>query len=377
MSKIIAPKGNPSSPVWVMVKKPLPNDVDKGYMFSSSLGYVFDKMMRDAEIADYYVTVINPLDPTDPAAPNTSGSWESALHQYKPTIIIPLDSAGKNMLPEMHKKFKPKKGENPEDASSISKYSGSILTSPNYNWPHYCIPTIGPMDIVRQWKLRDVVVSCDLAKAATEIEYFKKYGKLNPLPIIDAKIDFECFDELLCILQSYENSEYVSNDIETIYPKAPTKTQPSAYYKILPGYPITIGLAASTTSGISFDLFRESKVETRELWRVLYKLLKDTPSIGQNFFNFDSNFYEMLGFRLPLDKCRDTMILHHLLWPELPHKLQFLARQYTRHPYWKDEGAGWTIKNMRAMKVYNVKDVCVTLEIFDEQMKEIKARGME
>ena len=67
------------------------------------------------------------------------------------------------------------------------------------------------------------------------------------------------------------------------------------------------------------------------------------------------------------------MILHHLLWPELPHKLQFLARQYTRHRYWKDEGAGWTIKNMAGMKIYNVKDCCVTLEIFDREMEEIKS----
>lgn len=378
MSKIIAPKGNPDAPVWVLLEQPLSGDTDKGYCFSAPLGYVWDKMMRDAGIDNYYVIAKNPLETTDPSARNTAGSWESSLYHYKPTIIIPLDSAGKSLCPELHKKFSAKKGENPEDASSIAKYAGSILTSPNINWPHYVIPTLHPSDIVRQWKLRDVVVSCDLGKAAAELEWYKTHNNtLQELPIIDAKIDFETFDELLYILREYEKSSWISNDIETIYPKAPTKTQPSQYYKILPGYPITIGLAASTTSGISFDLFRDSKSETRELWKVLAKLLKEVPSVGQNFFNFDSNFYEMLGFRLPLEKCRDTMILHHLLWPELQHKLQFLARQYTRHPYWKDEGAGWSPKNMRGMKIYNVKDVCVTLEIFDKQMEEIRARGLE
>lgn len=371
---IINPKGSPSSQVYVLVDRPMAGDLDKGYIFSSNLGYTFDKMMRDAGINDYYVTALRP-DSDDEMA---GGSWESTLRQYKPPIIIPLNAAGKQLCPELHKKFNKKKGESPEDSSAISKYAGSILRSDRLDWDHYIIPTLHPMDVVRQWKLRDIVVNCDLGKAASELEYYKAHGNvLEPLPKIEAKIDFECFDELLHILKLYMDSEWISNDIETIYPKAPTKTQPSQFYKILPGYPITIGLSASTTSGISFDLFRESIVETRELWKKLSLLLREVPSIGQNFFNFDANFYEMLGFKLPLDKCRDTMILHHLLWPELPHKLQFLARQYTRHPFWKDQGAGWSIKNMRGMKIYNVNDVCITLEIFHKQMAEIQERGLE
>lgn len=367
---IIGPKGSPSSQVWVLVDRPLSNDIDKGYLFSSNLGYTFDKMMADAGIRDYYVTALRP----DSSDLNAGGSWESYLRHHKPPIIIALDNAGKALCPELHKKFNTK---DPEDASAISKYAGSILRSDKLDWDHYIIPTIGPMDVVRQWKIRDIIVSCDLAKAASELEYYKAHNNtLQELPKIDAKIDFESFDELLFIINSYRDLPWVANDIETIYPKSPTKTQPSQFYKILPGYPITIGLAPNPTSGISFDLFRESTSETRELWRVLYRLLKDTPSIGQNFFNFDANFYEMLGFRLPLDKCRDTMILHHLLWPELPHKLQFLIRQYTRHPYHKDEGAGWSIKNMRGMKIYNVKDCCTDYEIFLREMEEIEVRGL-
>lgn len=372
---IIAPKGSPDAPVWVIVDKPLSNDIDKGYIYSSGLGYVWDKMMREAGIPDYFVIARKP-DSEDKFA---GGSWESSLHHYKPKFIITVDAAGKWLLPELEKKQRGKSAKQQwgiED-SEIGKYAGSILTSDRLDWPHYIVPTIGPAEVVKQWKLRDIVVNCDLSKLASELNYFRVEKKLQELPKIEAKIDFESFDELLFILDSYRNSEYLSNDIETIYPKAPTKTQPSQFYKILPGYPITIGLANSTDAGISFDLFRESTSETRELWKRLAIVLRDVPSIGQNFFNFDANFYEMLGFKLPLDKCRDTMILHHILWPELPHKLQFLARQYTRHRYWKDEGAGWSAKDMRGMKIYNVKDVCATLEIFHSEMEEIKERGLE
>jgi hypothetical protein len=368
---LISPKGNPASDVWVVVNLPLSSDADKGYIYSAPTGYVFDKMMKDAGIDDYYVICQRP----DTEDIMTGGSWESSLQHYKPTFIIPLDNAGAHLIPALGKAKWTKN--TAADASEISKYAGSILTSDKCKWPHYIIPTIGPVDVIRQWKQRDIIVSCDLSKAASELDYFKtNHRTLEPLPIIDAKVDFDCFDELVIILKEMLHAEWISNDIETVYPKAPTKTLKSQFYKILPGYPITIGLATSTTSGISFNLFRDDPVETRELWKLLAKLLKNVRSVGQNFFNFDANFYEMLGFELPLKDCRDTMILHHILWPELPHKLQFLARQYTRHPYWKDEGAGWSIKNMRAMKIYNVKDVCVTLEIFHKEMVELAERGL-
>lgn len=370
---LIHPKGNPASPVWVIVNRPMSGDTAKGYMYSSPMGYVWDKMMNDAGINDYYVTSRLP----DSDDHSTGGDWESKLYHYKPPIIIPLGSAGRWLVPEMTKKHNKKTIDYDRD-SEIAKYAGSILTSDKLKWPHYIIPTLEPQDIIKQWKLRDIVVSCDLAKASAELAYYEANNRqLNPLPQIDAKINFESFDELLFILKEMQHAEWVSNDIETIYPRKPTKTVKSQFYKILPGYPITIGLAVNNTSGISFNLFRDSTTETRELWKTLYNLLKGVRSVGQNFFNFDANFYEALGFKLPLKDCRDTMILHHLLWAELPHKLQFLARQYTRHPFWKDEGAGWSIKNMDMMKRYNVKDVCVTLEIFHAELAEMKARGLE
>jgi hypothetical protein len=359
----------------VLLNKPLPGDEDKGYLFSAPMGYVFDKMMHEAGFSDYYVTCRQPT-----IGATAGGDWEAYLMHHKPAIIIPLGSAGAWLSEQMVTQYRGPKYD-PERDSQISKYCGSLLSAnrqPRVNWPHYVVPTFEPIDIVKQWKLRDVVISCDLAKAASEFEYWRTHAHtMQPLPKREPKIHFDCFDELLAILDTFFNYPIISNDIETIYPRAPTKTQPSQFYKILPGYPITIGLAPRIDFGISFNLFRESVVESRELWKKLAKLLWEVPSLGQNFFNFDVNFYEMLGFRLPLEKCRDTMIQHHQLWPELPHKLQFLARQYTREIYWKDEGAGWSIKNMDAMKIYNCKDVMVTLEIYYAQLEEMKVRGLE
>lgn len=370
---LIGNKGNPTSPVWVLIDRPLSGDVDRGYLYSAPTGFIFDKMMHEAGIEDYFVTCYRP-------------DWESEIswrnvaadiNHYKPPFIIPLGAIGKKLLPQMSPKNR-KKNYNEYKDSEIQKYAGSILSSRDINYPHYIVPTLSPEDVIKQWKLRDIVISCDLGKIAAELDWWNKNGKkLQPLPVIQDKIDFECFDELLSIIDSFLSSEYISNDIETIYPKAPTKTLKSQFYKILPGYPIAIGLTNRIDFGISFNLFRDSTIETRELWKHLSKLLWEVPSVGQNFFNFDACFYESLGMRLDLKRCRDTMILHHILWPELPHKLQFLARQYTRHAYWKDEAAGWSLKNMNAMKRYNVKDICTTLEIFYAEISELKERGLE
>ena len=319
--------------------------------------------MQDAGFKDYYVTC---LMPTKDAF--TGGDWESRINNHKPKIIIPLDSAGgqfnKALIPT-------RRGANydEEKDSEISKYAGSLLQCDRFQWPHYVVPTYGPDFIARQWKQRDIVVSCDLQKAALELEYWRKNGILQPLPIRTCQIDFSCFDELLHIIMDMRNTPIISNDIETIYPR-----DKSVWKGLHPGYPITIGLASSASFGISFNLFRDNVVETRELWRALNNLFKETIQLGQNFFNFDINFYKMLGFEIDPKRVIDTMIRHAILWPELQHKLQFLTRQYTRQPYYKDEGHGWSLKDMRGLKHYNCLDVCVTREVYDEQEKEFEER---
>ena len=126
--------------------------------------------------------------------------------------------------------------------------------------------------------------------------------------------------------------------------------------------------------GISFNLFRNSPRENNILWRALDDLLKRVPCLGQNFFNFDALFFESLGFNIPLEKVQDTLLRHHILWPELSHKLQFMTRQYTREPYYKDEGHGWSVKYMDRLRRYNCLDVCVTYEIYEAQEQEFKER---
>lgn len=356
-------KGSPSSDTWVIVDRPLSKDIEKGYIYSSGLGYLWDSIMRDAGFSDYYVTAYRP--DTDHA--NAFADVDGIINQYKPRIIIPLDAVGQKLCPEL-KQVRRKKTYNEDTDSEIFKYAGSPLKSPYLKYDHWVYPTLSPDLVTRQYKIRDQVV-LDCAKAYSELEYAKTNGVLQPGTKRILRHQFESFDEILYELDKMFSLELVSNDIETVYFKKASKSQ---FYGKHPGYPIILALANSPFYGISIDIFREKDSETVELWRKLDRGFRNTITLGQNFISFDANFYESLGFRFR--QVVDTLLLHHLLWPELPHKLQHLTRQYTREPYYKDENAGATLKNRTRWKIYNAKDACVTLECYLEMLKELELR---
>ncbi len=70
--------------------------------------------------------------------------------------------------------------------------------------------------------------------------------------------------------------------------------------------------------------------------KFLYNLLED-PDIELIFHNgqaFDIPLLERVGFTVN-GYCFDTLIGHHLAWPETPKKLGFVAPLYTGIPNWK------------------------------------------
>src|SRR5438445_3198407 len=56
----------------------------------------------------------------------------------------------------------------------------------------------------------------------------------------------------------------------------------------------------------------------------------------------------------------------------MSHKLDFLGMQFTRQPYWKDDGKSWNLREgMSKLKRYNALDASVTLEVFLRQTEEL------
>jgi hypothetical protein len=356
---LIHAKGSPTSRIWVIADAPLSTDDKKGYMFSGGAGYVFDRMMLDAGIKDYFVMALRP----DTDKPDYAPDWTHWFHQFKPPFIIFIGAAGQHWLKQLEKTQRDKSYKTP-----LSKYVGSLLTSDKLNFPHYAMPLLGIEVFLADWAERQIATYFDLQKLREEYAYWKASGRLQPYPFRQLLYKDMEIGELLTHLSNFQRSSLISVDIETCYPKSDSEFFPH------PGYPLTIGIADSPYFGISFNLFRESQSETLMLWRALDSLLATVPQLGQNYFNFDAHYLQMLGFKLPLNKCIDTLIRHHVLWPELPHKLQFQTRQYTREIYYKDEGHRWSLKNMDGLRRYNCLDVCTTFEIYLEQETEFNQR---
>lgn len=359
------PQGSPQAKIWIVTETPYPQDVKKGYVWSGGYGSVFEKMLLAAGIRDYYIIA---------RAPDTDDKYccsiiENELNHYKPPIVIAIEEAGKYFCRQLVKnEFSTRKLR--ENESEISKYAGSLLTSHLLSYPHFIIPAFSPASIAADWSQRDIVISLDLGKARSELEYYENNNKiLQPLPERTLIYNIKDFEQLNGYLDQFERCELLSNDIETVYPKGI-----NTKFKGHPGLHVCFSLASSPYFSISTELFRKSNKETIHLWRRLQKIFDRIPQLGQNFFNFDLPRWEMLGFRIRKETIQDTLIRQHILFPELPKSLQFMTRQYTREPYYKDEGHGWSMKDMNKLKRYNCLDTAVTFEVYLGQEEAFKER---
>lgn len=367
----IQPRGNPSSQVWVVTSKPSEKDLTKGFIFSDTMGWLFDQMWKEAGFKTQpFVIALSPDLDKPLSEEDQLAEFKYMAFIHKPPIIIPFGYDATGLLcPETvstrSKKIK---------KVSLEKYAGSILTSPYLSWLHYCIPTYSMDYICADWSYRDICVSIDLGRAAEELAFYENNKKLQPLPEYNMEIA-PTYEKLCGILEGYlseyklHNILYLSTDIETI---RPVKT---SQYKGNPGFPYTISFAPNATNAVSFSIWDYPAYQGCRIWRLLEEILQSVPQIGQNYFSFDAHYLKALGFhRICLDKCQDTKLRHHMLWPELPHKLQFLCKQYTRQKFYKEEGRGWTPKHKDKLMRYNCIDTCVTYEVFQKQEEEFNER---
>lgn len=362
--------GDLDRPIWVIIPQPYNKDAEQGYIFSSGLGFNFKKVWNLAGLS-YDDTHIRSIRPCLGASYDKLVSLSKMLDdidKHKPSIIVPLDDEILNYLVPVTRQIK-------EQNSSLRKWAGSILTSPFIKHPHYIIGSHPPDWVTANWDYYEIQAFIDFGHVRDEFNYYRTNNNLCPMPqrtlITEPTFD-TLYDYLRSCLDDYKNNRinYISHDIETIRPKA------KSFYNLQghPGYPYTSAIAKSPNEAISFSFWDYRTEDTVKLWRTLNELFSTIPQIGQNYFLFDSHYMEALGFNICLEKCQDTYFRHHILWPGLEHKLQFQTKQYTRQPFYKDEGKNWSSKNKGQLFRYNALDATVTFEIFNEQELEFVDR---
>src|SRR6266550_3125196 len=93
--------------------------------------------------------------------------------------------------------------------------------------------------------------------------------------------------------------------------------------------------------------------------------------VGQNLIAFDIPFLERAEVRFKsMTQVWDTMLLHHLVQPDMPHGLEFISSIFTQKPAWKH-------LNQQDMPLYCARDVDVTLQSYLQLRPLVKQLGME
>jgi uracil-DNA glycosylase family 4 len=74
----------------------------------------------------------------------------------------------------------------------------------------------------------------------------------------------------------------------------------------------------------------------------------------------------------------DTMLGHHVLYPTMPHDLGFIVKQYTMHPYYKNEKDDWRhTGGVDNFWIYNGKDCALTLASNANIIGELKQQKLD
>jgi uracil-DNA glycosylase family 4 len=372
----VGERGNTSAPICLVGEAPGADEDLAGQPFVGAAGRELDRLLSEAGISGSDCWWTNPYTtrPPDnkldrllefgiPLELFHESFWEK-LNVYKPTIIIALGATPLGLLCPSTISKRTKHAE-------ISKYRGSILCCPDLAWEHYVVGSYHPAFIFRAWDERQNTVLC-LAKAAEEFNYWRSHGRLQPTPqrqlLAEPSAD-DAIDYLTRVLSTPKET-IVSVDIENIGVYRGKQQTPQRNR-----VPYVIGLAIEPNCGISIGLAEYDAIKNIQIWKLLQTLLLTKRQLGQNYYTHDLPWLQYIGFKTNAQLITDTLVRHHVLWPELSHKLDYQTFQYTREPYYKDEGKNWTVKEKAKMKRYNCKDVCVTLEIYQAQEKEFAARS--
>jgi len=368
--RYVGTRGNTRSSVCILGEAPGEREDLKGLPFIGPSGYLLDNMLKEAGFSATECWFTNPYKTRPPDNKMDrlhelgidhkvflDQFWEE-LEQYKPTIIVSCGKTPTQLLCPFTKPKRIIKKQN-EKKDGFGHWRGSLLTSPFLNHPHYIIPMYHPAFVLRQYSEREICIFI-LTRAYEEWKYFARHGRLESLPSRTI-ITSPSFQDASGFLTRCINSpDPISIDIELLRRKVP----------------YTISFAPSEREAVSISFWNYPVKELIILWRKMDEIFRTKQQIGQNYTTFDAHWLRALGFSVNLSLVHDTLIRHHILWPGLRHKLEFQTMQYTREPYYKEEGHSWSPRDgIDKLMKYNCKDTLVTYEIFLKQQEEFQERA--
>lgn len=287
--------------------------------------------------------------------------WQE-IERNKPKCIIAMGNYALRALLGLPMKWDKKKNSHP-----ILNYRGSILLAKDRKTK--VVPTIHPAALFNRYNsegdqeggldyVYHVLIQHDIKRA---VEESRSYD-LN-LPRRDLTIARNSLD-LVRYFRLYEKLKRAAADIESIN-----------------CIPVCISFAFTRFHAISVPLLRNigkikltemGDLEMDSIWDIVNEKLTTLDLIGQNF-KYDEFKLNLMRFGKMRLKS-DTLIKTRVIFPELPSKkLNVQSSYWTREPYYKEEGKEFKIGKSPVDQLfyYNAKDSAVTLEIDEEQEKDL------
>lgn len=182
------------------------------------------------------------------------------------------------------------------------------------------LPTFHPAAVLRAWDWR-VVVLADLIKAKRESTFAEVHRPLRAIIIYPSIEEIEAW-----------TSETLSGSYRALAPDIETMN----------GQIRCIGFARSASEALVVPFIENLSgksywpsvdIELRAWCAVQRLLASPLPKIFQNGL-FDLQYLIRMGLRVA-NASQDTMLLHHVLYPEMRKDLGFLGSIYTNEQPWK------------------------------------------
>lgn len=262
---------------------------------------------------------------------------KESISKHPPNVLIPLGNEPLYYLTGKH---------------GIWNWRGSILTAEHIGFPNVkVIPAFHPSYVNRMRKWYPVF-NLDVKRISSD----SQFTELR-LPVRESIILNDTSDRLDEWTQKLLDAPYLSVDIETWGTEL-----------------ACIGFSPSPDTGVC--IFNSTSPRIIDTYRIL--LQSRVPKVF-HFGTFDTTYLVWKGWTVNAF-CFDTFIAQRVLEPEFPRSLAYLTSEHTREPYYKPELKeamgdikSWNRKvGLEKLAGYNIKDVCVTAEIYEKQSEEIK-----
>ena len=247
--------------------------------------------------------------------------------------------------------------------TAIDKWRGSRLSPAD--WPFSVLPTIHPRTLIKQPD-RLFLLQTDLKRAVNIFTHVQVPRSYN----FTIRPSFEQATETLVELLDRANAAGEKGEILKLSGDLETRA----------GHIACFGIAWSPEDAICIPhlvindtnpFYWSEEEETQIVWLYAQLFLNNNVLwIGQNYLYDAQYFWRHWGI-LPKN-VRDTMIAHHSLHSNIRKGLDFLSSLYAQdHVYWKEESKEWDPKlGEEQYWAYNLKDACITYEIWLELEKE-------